>query len=96
MLLASTLLVVVALSRAGSAIFWRTVESGGDLAPRLPRRGLAAAGALLVAIVGLVAWGGTVTEFAQATGRQLAQPSAYTEAVLGSGAPDPATHRSLR
>jgi hypothetical protein len=51
---------------------------------------------LLAAVVGLVAWGGTVTAFTQATGRQLAQPSAYTDAVLGPGAPDPATHRSLR
>jgi multicomponent K+:H+ antiporter subunit D len=95
-LLASTLLVVVALSRAGSAIFWRTDGSDGGPAPRLPRHGLAAAGALLVAVVGLVAWGGAVTAFAHATGRQLAQPSAYTDAVLGPGAPDPATHRSLR
>jgi multicomponent K+:H+ antiporter subunit D len=95
-LLASTLLVVVALSRAGSAIFWRTDGSDGGSAPRLPRRGVAAAGALLVAVVGLVAWGGAVTAFAHATGRQLAQPSAYTDAVLGPGAPDRAMHRSLR
>ena len=98
-LLASTLLVVVALSRAGSAVFWRTAGNDGGPAPRLPRlprRGLAAAGALLAAVVGLVAWGGTVTAFAQATGQQLAQPSAYTDAVLGPGGPDPATHRSLR
>jgi hypothetical protein len=57
---------------------------------------VAAAGALLVAVVGLVAWGGAVPAVAHATGRQLAQPSAYTDAVLGPGAPDRAMHRSLR
>jgi multicomponent K+:H+ antiporter subunit D len=82
-LLAATLVVVVALSRAGSALFWRTSEVTVAMpAPAIPRRAYWAVGGLLACVVGLVAWGGTVTEYAMDTARQLADPSGYRWAVL--------------
>jgi len=94
--LGATLMVVVALSRAGSAVFWRT--SGSEAAPATPppRRGVVAAAGLLACIVGLVAWGGSVTSWAQATARQLAAPEEYREAVLGPADVGHDRHRSLR
>jgi hypothetical protein len=52
---------------------------------------------LLACVVGLVVWGGTVTEYSRDTARQLADPSGYRRAVL-SGPDGPATddRRSLR
>jgi multicomponent K+:H+ antiporter subunit D len=94
-MLASTLVVVVSLSRAGSAVFWRTVPGPGGTVPALSRRGLAAVGTLLAALLVLVAWGGRVTAFAEATGRQLAEPAAYAEAVLGPAAATPALRERL-
>ncbi len=94
-MLASTLVVVVSLSRAGSAVLWRTVPGPGDTVPALSRRGLAAVGTLLAALLVLVAWGGRVTAFAEATGRQLAEPAAYAEAVLGPAAATPALRERL-
>jgi multicomponent K+:H+ antiporter subunit D len=83
-LLVATLVVVVALSRAGSALFWRTNEDPVARAvPAVPRRAYWAVGGLLACVVGLVAWGGTVTEFAKDTARQLTDPSGYRWAVLG-------------
>jgi multicomponent K+:H+ antiporter subunit D len=97
-LLAATLIVVVALSRAGSALFWRTSEAPGSMpVPRVSGRALCAVGGLLACVVGLVVWGGTVTEYSRDTARQLADPSGYRRAVL-SGPDGPATddRRSLR
>lgn len=94
--LGATLLVLVALSRAGSAVFWRTSDAGAGRATALPGRGIAAAAGLLACIVGLVAWGGSVTSWAQATARQLAEPEQYRHAVLGPASQDRDLHRSLR
>jgi multicomponent K+:H+ antiporter subunit D len=97
-LLGSTLLVVVALSRAGSALFWRTNEGAhGMPATALPRRAFFAVGGLLACVVGLVIWGGPVTEYSKATAHQLTNPSGYRWAVLGG--PDdevPDDRRSVR
>jgi multicomponent K+:H+ antiporter subunit D len=94
--LGATLLVVVALSRAGSAVFWRTAAGAARPATAVPRRGIAAAAGLLACIVGLVVGGGSVTAWAQATARQLAGPEAYREAVLGPAGVDRDLHRSLQ
>jgi multicomponent K+:H+ antiporter subunit D len=95
-LLVATLLVVVMLARAGSALFWRVPEGGDAAAGPLPRRGLAAVGLLLAGIIGLVAWGGAISGYAQATARQLAAPESYAEAVLGPAPAAQDWHRSLR
>ncbi len=90
-MLAAALLVVVALSRTGSALFWRTHGATSDAtrdmpSPVVPRRAYWAVGGLLACVVGLVVWGGAVMGYSQAAARQLTDPSAYRAAVLG--APD--------
>ena len=83
-LLGAALVVIVALSRAGSAVFWRTLSrTDGARAPRPSLAALAAPAAILGCVVALVAWGGSATAFAQAVGRDLANPAAYIDAVLG-------------
>jgi multicomponent K+:H+ antiporter subunit D len=97
-LLVTALVVIVALARSGSAIFWRTAAEGGGpaaaiTAPRLPRRAVGAAVALLACLAAMIVWGGSATAYAWSTARQLAEPAGYIEAVLGA-APD--DRRSLR
>jgi multicomponent K+:H+ antiporter subunit D len=94
-LLSAALVVIVALARAGSALFWRT-DGDASAAPTPPRptlRALAPIGLLLGAVVAMVVWGGSVTAYAWSTAGQLARPSEYVEAVLGTVADD---RRSLR
>ena len=96
-LLVATLLVIVALSRAGSALFWRVaVPAGGRVPPPPARRGVLAVAILLLGVVGMVVYGGPVTAHAWSTARQIAEPGAYVEAVLGPGASEPGQRRSLR
>ena len=94
-LLVAALVVIVALARAGSALFWRIADEHPVHAvrPRVPLRSLAPIGLLLGSIVAMVAWGGSVTAYAWSTAGQLARPAVYVEAVLGTAADD---RRSLR
>jgi multicomponent K+:H+ antiporter subunit D len=97
-LLVAALVVIVALARTGSALFWR-IDEGRSASTALPApsratpRALAPIGLLLGAVVAMVIWGGKVTAYAWSTAAQLAQPSAYVEAVLGTATDD---RRSLR
>jgi multicomponent K+:H+ antiporter subunit D len=85
-LLVAALVVIVAVARAGSALFWRTVpEPAAAQATPLDRRSVGAVAGLLACAVGLVMWGGSATSFAGDTARQLADPSDYVSAVLGDG-----------
>lgn len=81
LLLGSGLLVLLALSRAGSAIFWRT----GDLMPTgercRPLQAVATA-LLLSATAVLVVGGGAVTSYTSSTAAQLADRPAYIDAVM--------------
>ncbi len=96
-LLGAALVVIVALSRAGSAVFWRTLSRTDDArAPRPSLAALAAPAAILGCVVALVAWGGSATAFAQAVGRDLANPAVYIDAVLGGGQAQPDDRRRLR
>jgi multicomponent K+:H+ antiporter subunit D len=96
-LLGTALVVIVALSRAGSAVFWRTVPvSGGAQSPRPSLAALAAPAAILGCVVALVAWGGSATAFARAAARDLANPAVYVDAVLGGGQGRPDDRRRLR
>jgi len=97
-MLAAALLVVVALSRTGSALFWRTHETTHDMPPpAVPLRAYWAVGGLLACVVGLVVWGGAVMGYSQAAARQLADPSAYRSAVLrGPDGQAPDDRRSVR
>lgn len=96
-LLLTALVVIVALARAGSAVFWRTQpRSHGVPAPRPGLPALAGPVAILGCVAALVAWGGTATAFAQAVGRDIANPTAYVDAVLGTGQAQPSDRRRLR
>jgi hypothetical protein len=64
--------------------------------PALDGRSVGAIAGLLACVVGLVAWGGAATSFAWSTARQLADPSGYVAAVLGSDASAHERRRSLR
>jgi multicomponent K+:H+ antiporter subunit D len=95
--LGSTLLVIVALARAGSAVFWRTGAATGPVAVRPGAGALTAVLAVAGSIAALVAWGGAATEYALGTARELADPSVYVNGVLGADAPVGDAHRrSLR
>lgn len=76
------LLVLVALSRAGSCLFWRTLDQ-----PTAPARAdgvrLGSALALIAASPLLVVFAAPVTDFTRATAEQLLNPAAYVAAVLG-------------
>jgi len=82
-LLVSGLLVIVALTRAGSAIFWRT-EGTRSTAESARGRELASAGGLLSAAVLLMVFGGGTTDFARATADQLLDTDAYVSSVLAN------------
>ncbi len=96
-LLVAALVVIVAVARVGSALFWRTVPGPADAAGRpLDGRAVGAVAGLLACLLGLVVWGGAATSYAWDTARQIADPSGYVDAVLG---PDPSVaeqRRSLR
>jgi multicomponent K+:H+ antiporter subunit D len=81
--LVSGLLVIVALSRAGSALFWRTGDtiSPGGSAALMPA---AAATLLLFGSPMLMLLGGAVTSFTQATAVQLTDRSAYIDSVMSN------------
>ncbi|MCO6411472.1 MAG: monovalent cation/H+ antiporter subunit D [Thiogranum sp.] len=83
--LGGSLLTLVALSRAGSRMFWRT--QGDALATERPD-GLRIFGtaALLGASPLLVVFAAPVTAYTQATALQLASPASYIDAVLGADA----------
>ena len=91
--LVSGLLVIVALSRAGSALFWRTGAVLSAAAPASAMTSLPAALLLLGTVVLMIA-AGPVTAFTQATAAQLADRSAYVGAVTANrGVSIPASWR---
>ena len=80
--LVGSLAVMVALSRAGSSLFWRTDGETAER-PGLSLR-LAVPTVLLLAMtVGLTLWAAPVTRYAEATAIQLLHPRETVKAVLG-------------
>ena len=92
--LLSGLLVIVALSRAGSAIFWNTGDGAamGKAAGPLP---LSATALLILATAALMAAARPTAEFTRAAAVQVADRDAYVEAVLANtGVSTPASERT--
>ncbi|GAB3298783.1 monovalent cation/H+ antiporter subunit D [Pseudidiomarina andamanensis] len=84
LVLGSTFLVMVSLSRAGSRMFWHTFDGKpGDVAS--PRGQLIAIGLLLLAIVGLTVFAGSISNFISGIAYDVMHPAVYIEAVLGEG-----------
>lgn len=84
LVLGSTFLVMVSLSRAGSRMFWHTFDGKpGDVAS--PRGQLIAIGLLLIAIVGLTVFAGSISNFISGIAYDVMHPAVYIEAVLGEG-----------
>ncbi len=79
--LASALLVIVALARAGSHLFWR--EPADAVAPSsAPRRGERLAGGLLLAaLAALAVFASPVVDYTRATAEQLRSPSTWIARV---------------
>jgi multicomponent K+:H+ antiporter subunit D len=84
-LLTSSLLVLIALSRAGSRLFWST--EGAPLTRRpLGVMAILPPLVLLLASPLLVVFAAPVQSYLAATASQLASPKTYVERVLGTGA----------
>lgn len=86
LVLTSSLLIMVALARAGTQIFW---VSGSASAPALKPGPSSAfhAGALsglLALVLACAVFAGPLYRYAQATAQQLMQSQSYIEAVLGA------------
>ncbi len=73
--------IILGLARAGSTLFWKPHEGGGEAAPH-PAEPLAvtAAGALVAGIVALTVMAGPVTAWLQVTADGLFAPQPYIEA----------------
>ncbi|SDO75941.1 monovalent cation/H+ antiporter subunit D [Pseudomonas jinjuensis] len=84
-LLVSGLVTIVALSRAGSTLFWRTGRTVLGSAERDPLRLLATLGLLLTAPL-LVLLAKPLLVYVQATAAQLLDVELYRQAILGGGA----------
>ncbi|MNP61395.1 putative monovalent cation/H+ antiporter subunit D [compost metagenome] len=84
-LLVSGLVTIVALSRAGSTLFWRTGRTVLGSAERDPLRLLATLGLLLTAPL-LVLLAKPLLIYVQATAAQLLDVELYRQAILGGGA----------
>ena len=86
--LATSLLAVVAMGRAGSTLFWKTRGEADPSSPATPGHLLPVlAGTALIVAVSVFA--GPMERFARHTAADLVHPEAYIGAVLGPrrGAP---------
>jgi multicomponent K+:H+ antiporter subunit D len=99
--LLASLGVMVALARAGSAIFWKPGASGdpagatgtgapGDPAVRHHAAHACAIGVGLLLVLGVAVVAGTVSDFTGAAARQAFDRRAYIDAVLGARPVPPA------
>ncbi len=77
--LIGSFLSLIAYSRAGSIVFWRTVDGHLNTPPRLLGTTSVAAGALTALSIVIVALAGPINEYTDATAAQLLDTSAYLE-----------------
>ncbi len=81
--LGSSLLVIVALGRMGSGLFWNTLNTPAISAPAA-LRSLWPAAVLLAASPVLVLLARPLTDFAAVAAQQILEPAAYIETVLAN------------
>jgi multicomponent K+:H+ antiporter subunit D len=90
----SSLLIIVALSRAGSGIFWRTGGSVVSVEPAENSVATLSAVLLLSGTLVLVIAAGPVTSFTRAAASQLSDRASYLHAVMANrGVSTPAISR---
>jgi multicomponent K+:H+ antiporter subunit D len=80
--LGGSLLSIVALSRAGSTLFWK---AGAPVAPAAPSpsvRDVAPAALALAGVVAIAVFAAPVQRYAQAAARDLLDPSTLVDQVL--------------
>ena len=82
-MLTSGLFVIITMSRAGSAIFWRTEDTKAEARPVRAIEALSVCGLLAGALL-LMVFGRQVFDYSQATAEQLLHPSGYIEAVFAN------------
>ena len=82
-ILVTGLFVILALSRAGTAIFWRTEGTSGEPDRVRPAQALSTGG-LLAGALALMVLGQAVLEYTGAAAEQLLDPAVYVEAVLAN------------
>lgn len=82
LVLGSTFLIMIALSRAGSRMFWHTFD-GKPSDTSHPASQLMSIGMLLVAIIGITVFANSITQFIEAIAYNTMNPATYIEAVLG-------------
>lgn len=80
-LLIGSFLVVIAYSRAGSIVFWRTVDGHLEKPDRLNGRISVSAGALTFLAVLIVALAGPINRYTDATAAQIHNNDAYIETL---------------
>lgn len=85
-MLASSFLILLGLSRAGSRIFWKPAPGPTPVAPHEPLA-LAATFALLAGLAALTVFAGPVTGWLATTAEELARPGPYIAATGIGGAP---------
>ncbi len=82
-ILVSGLFVIVTLSRAGAAIFWRTEDRPGEALPVRKVEVIATGGLLLGALL-LMVFGSYTLDYSRATATQLLDGAGYVNAVLAN------------
>ncbi|WP_333587443.1 monovalent cation/H+ antiporter subunit D [Phenylobacterium sp.] len=85
--LGTTVLGLLAFARAGSALFWKSAATPGEISVGQGARPLAqpaAVAGLLLVLAALTVLGGPATAFAERTAEQLYRPGDYIAAVLGA------------
>jgi multicomponent K+:H+ antiporter subunit D len=88
-ILMTSVLTLVACSRAGSIVLWNYVEPDQPVHERAPRAGeWIALGALVGCSMLLVVFAAPVMRYTGAMGAQLKSPESYIEAVVGPGQGD--------
>jgi len=92
-ILITSLLVIVAFTRAGSTVFWksRNVAATNETAMlaevRQPVLPIVVVGTLLAGTAAITVFGGPVSRFLEATTDQLYRPQVYIATVLGQPTP---------
>ncbi len=92
-LLGSSVLIILALARAGSVLFWKSGSDGLDAGPTAIDAPVLAGASMRLAVVGLLlastvlmsALAGPLTTHADRVASDLMTPARYVEAVLGAG-----------